>query len=258
MGLIIGSFLNAVIYRLPREISLVNPRRSICPKCSNSLKWSNNIPLFSWLIQGGKCSFCKEKISITYPIIEAATGLLAIFSLYFYGATLTGLFCFIFLSVLLVITMIDLEHMIIPDKINKPGMIIGLLLGAANEYYNFLSFPFSQSLLSSVSGLILGYGTLYLIAWFFFKMTGLDGLGGGDIKLMGFSGALLGAGSIMPTLILGSLAGICAAVFAMIFKKAGLRTELPFGPWLALGMLLYMIHIDPVILIQTLTQTGLR
>lgn len=243
-GLVIGSFQNAVIYRLPRRIPLTNPKRSVCTNCNSEIKAIDNIPLLSWIKLSGKCRNCSQKISIIYPCVELLNGLLAMLSAYHWGLNPTGILAYLFLSTLLSLSLIDIEHLILPDKINKPGVVLGLLIGGLNSYHQTFNFPFSQSIEESLIGCVFGYGILYLVAWGYYQASKVHGMGGGDLKFMAFTGALLGPMSIVPTLITGSLLGVVFALFGLIFRRIKIRTELPFGPWLALAVTLYMFGFD--------------
>lgn len=251
-GIVIGSFLNVLIYRLPRKISVVSKMRSACPHCGVLIAWYDNIPVLSWILLRGKCRHCKERISVLYPVVEILTGIIALLSFSYFGLNPTGILVFIFFSILLVITIIDLQFMIIPDAINKPGMIIGLFIGALNQFTEIFNFPVSSNILDSVLGALLGYGLLYFIAWSYFKYAKVSGLGGGDIKLMGFTGALLGVNSIFPSILMASFAGVFAGLFVLLVRRSGLKTEIPFGPWLALGIVFYMFGADPNALINSI------
>lgn len=252
-GLVIGSFSNALIYRLPRKISLLNPKRSHCPHCNAEISAFDNIPILSWFLLRGACKKCSAPISIQYPIVEALNAFSAFYSLYHFHDIPTAALAYLLISILIVITFIDLEFMIIPDKINKPGMLFGLILGVFNEYIPLFNFPFSQSGIESLLGLAVGYGLLFSIAWIYYKATGISGLGGGDIKLMGFIGALFGPMAIPSILITGSLIGVVIGVFVIIAKKYSTRTELPFGPSLAAGILIHMFGIDMIQIINRCT-----
>ena len=245
-ALIWGSFTNALIYRLPLKISLSDPKRSQCPNCKTEIAWNDNLPVLSWLLLKGKCRNCKTNISVIYPFVEIVNSILAVVSYQHFGPNLTAVLAFFLLSTLVVITIIDLQHMIIPDKINKPGMIFGLILGGLNEWLKFADFPFSLSLIESFSGLCFGYGLLYGIAWIYFKISGVSGLGGGDIKLMGFMGALLGPACVLPILISSSLSGAVIGLTVMLINRSGLKTEIPFGPWIALGICLYLFGFNVI------------
>lgn len=253
LGLIWGSFSNALIYRLPNRIPLTNPKRSQCPSCKTDIGWFDNIPVLSWLVLNGKCRICKSKISIQYPMVEVLNAVSAYFCLEHFVHIPTALLSYFLLSTLIVITFIDLQHMIIPDKINKPGMIFGLFIGCLNEYSQVFLFPYSQTALESIAGLIFGYGLLFSVAWGYEKLSGVSGLGGGDIKLMGFMGALLGPASIPSILISGSFIGVFAGIIVILAKKYSLRTEMPFGPSLAIGIILYIFGFDAIELMNALT-----
>lgn len=243
-GLIIGSFQNAVIYRLPNKIPLTNPKRSICTNCNSQISAFDNIPVISWINLEGQCRNCKQKISFLYPFIEMLNGFLCLLAVSHWGLNPSGILMYLFLSTLLSLSVIDIQHMILPDAINKPGIIVGLGVGALNQYYPTFDLPFSQSVQESLIGCAIGYGILYAVAWSYYQISRVHGLGGGDLKFMAFAGALLGPFPIIPTLITGSLLGVVFASFGLIFKKVKLRTELPFGPWLALGLVLYLFGFD--------------
>jgi leader peptidase (prepilin peptidase)/N-methyltransferase len=251
-GLVHGSFLNVLIYRLPRKISIVSPLRSACPTCGNMIAWYDNIPLISWLFLFGNCRHCKSHISPIYPLVEVLSGISIIASVWFFGLTPTAILSFLFISILIVITVIDFQFMIIPDVINKPGIVFGLLIGCINQFTGIFEAPITSGILDSALGAALGYGILYLIAWAYFKYAKVSGLGGGDIKLMGFAGALLGAEAIFPSILMASFAGVIVGVGALMIKRSGLKTEIPFGPWLALGILLHMFGADPSSFINSL------
>jgi leader peptidase (prepilin peptidase)/N-methyltransferase len=243
-GLIIGSFQNALIYRLPRKISLTNPKRSICTSCNQEIRAIDNIPVLSWINLNGECRNCKDKISVLYPVVELLNGLFCLIAISHWGLNPTGILMYFFFSILLTLSIIDLQHMILPDAINKPGVVFGISIGILNQYYKIFDIPFSQSLQESLIGCALGYGILYAVAWSYFQISKVDGLGGGDLKFMAFTGALYGPLPIIPTLITGSLLGVCFALFGLLFKRIKIRTELPFGPWLALALVLYLFGFD--------------
>jgi len=252
-GLQIGSFLNVLIYRLPRKISIIDPVRSACPNCKAQISWYDNIPVLSWIILRGKCRKCGAGISFVYPLIEFLSGVLALACYLHFGLNGTAVVCYLFLATLLAITIIDLQFMIIPDKINKPGMVIGLVIGVLNEFTHTFDAPITNGALDSVLGGLLGYGLLYFIAWAYFKSSGTAGLGGGDIKLMGFTGTLLGVNSIFPSLLIASLSGVIIGVTTLLISRKGLKTEIPFGPWLALGIACHMFGLDPILILNSIT-----
>lgn len=247
LGAILGSFLNAVIYRVPLRLSLLEPKRSFCPNCKKTLSWVENIPVLSYLIQGGRCKGCKNRIPVRYLIVEIMASAAGYASIDFFGVTPTGIVIFILLLTLIAISFIDFDHKIIPDRISFPGMFIGLTLGIISQYTTvFRCRPFqqlcpvTQGAVDSLLGFLAGGGFFWIIGWAYFLVTKKDGLGFGDVKLMAMTGAILGVHSIAPTVILGSLAGAVVGVVMMIVTGGGRHTEIPFGPWLSLGAVLYI------------------
>lgn len=240
IGLLIGSFLNVCIYRVARKLSILSPYRSYCPNCKESLRCWHNIPVLSWICLLGKCSFCKTRISGQYPLVELLSAAFAFASILHFGPTITGVIVYILCATLIVITFIDLEFKIIPNVISFPGMIIGLLLGIFSQYTGLLNWPLTQDAFDSLLGFLLGGGFFYVISLFYYLCTKRIGLGGGDIKLLAMCGAVLGVSSVPPTIFAGSLAGASIGILLMVIKGSGRHTEIPFGPWLSLGALLYI------------------
>lgn len=239
-GLIIGSFLNVCIYRLPRGVSLVSPP-SACPRCKKPIRPWENIPLVSYLFLRGKCHACGEPISLRYPLVEILNGLLYFSVVFVFGSGWHLPFLFALVSALVVITFIDLEFQIIPDVITLPGVAIGLIAASV-----LLPDPFSLPLaapsgggsaivgpVNAGIGLLLGGGLFYLIA-----VLSRGGMGGGDIKMMAMVGAFMGWKAVLLTTFLGSLSGSVVGIFLVLFKGKGRKTKVPFGPFLALGALL--------------------
>ncbi len=236
-GLIVGSFLNVCIYRLPRNISIAFPSSS-CPMCNNPIKARDNVPIISYILLGGRCRYCKKKISIRYPFVELFNGILywAVFSYFGLGWHLP--FLFAFCSSMIVISFIDLDFQIIPDIITLPGIIIGFL-GASFfipdifspnlSFHNLSIIGFKTSLL----GFFVGGGLFYLIA-----ILSKGGMGGGDIKMMAMVGAFLGWKAVLLTTFIGSLTGSIVGIFLMVFKGKGRKTKIPFGPFLAFGAII--------------------
>ncbi|MEW6584228.1 MAG: prepilin peptidase [Nitrospirota bacterium] len=231
IGSVIGSFLNVCIYRLPRNLSIVFPA-SRCPSCNTPIRPLDNIPILSYFLLGGKCRVCRAKIAFRYPLVEFLNAALYVLVVLRYGTGWDTLIYCIFSSTLVVITFIDLDFQIIPDRITLPGIPIGLVAGAF-----FLPDPFMRysdlGLKASVIGFIAGGGLFYLVA-----TVSRGGMGGGDIKMMAMVGALTGWKSVLLTTFLGSLSGSLVGIFLMIFKGKGRKTKIPFGPFLALGALL--------------------
>ena len=222
-GAVIGSFLNVVIWRLPRGESLVHPG-SRCPKCTKPLRPWDNVPLVSWLVLHGKCRSCAAPIPKRYPIVEAVTAALFVLIGLVVTHPVALVAALAFAAAMVAVTFIDLDHRIIPDVITLPGMVLGLLLAFTGGGLN----PRDALL-----GLILGGGGLFAVATGYRAATGRDGLGGGDIKLLGMVGAFLGPGGAFLTIFLGSISGTLFACVFMLRTGAGRTAELPFGTFLA-------------------------
>lgn len=232
LGLIIGSFLNVCIVRIPQEISIAFPA-SRCNDCEARIPWYCNIPVFSWLALRGKCLNCKTKISARYPLVEVLTAILITTLLFFeqYWSALP--FMIFFMSSLVIATFVDLEHWIIPDKITLPGIVIGLVSG--------LVIP-ERNLLDQFLGIILGGGSLLLVGYVYMKWKNLEGIGGGDIKFLAMGGAFLGTKAVLLTIILSSLIGTVIGLIAMAISGKGSKTAIPFGPALSLGLLISYLY----------------
>ena len=255
LGLCLGSFLNVIIYRLPREgVSINHPRRSLCPFCGAAIAWYDNLPILSYLILRGRCRHCSRGISPRYPLVEFISGLLVLAVYFQSGLSLRTLAGIYFVLGLVAITFIDLDEMIIPDAITFPGMIIGVAAAIAAPDTALIG-PWLGSLLmklglksvwmlslaGSLLGLVLGYGLVLSIFYAYYLWRKAEGIGGGDATLLGMVGAFLGWRSIMLTVFLGSCS---ALLFALIMglrqKEFRLQMKLPFGPFLSLGALIYL------------------
>ncbi|WP_461832067.1 prepilin peptidase [Aquifex sp.] len=224
VGLALGSFYNVLIYRLPRNISIVYPP-SHCPHCKQKIKWYDNIPLVSFFLLKGKCRYCGEKISIRYPLIELSSGLLAVLSYYKWGLTFEAFFYYFFFSALLVISLIDWFHFIIPPQISIGGIIISLALS-----------PFRRDIspLESLIGLGVGITIPLLIYLYYVKIRKVEGLGLGDVILLGFIGSATGIYGVFSALFIGSFIGL-VYVIPLVIKHRSFGFAVPFGPFLSLG-----------------------
>lgn len=245
-GAVIGSFLNVCIYRMPRDISIVLPS-SRCPSCSTPLRAWDNIPVLSFLILGGRCRYCRAGISFRYPFVELLNGLLYAGLLWRYGFGPDLIVYCIFASSLIVITFIDLDFQIIPDRITLPGIPIGLLAGSfllPDPFLRATPLGYKASLAGAASGFLF----FYLIAFLSLRLLKKEGMGGGDIKLMAMVGALLGWKAVILTTFAGSLLGSIAGVLMMVFKGKGRGTLIPFGPFLALGAVLSLFFGQEILL----------
>lgn len=236
-GLLIGSFLNVCIYRMPKDESIVSPP-SHCPHCDYKIKWYDNIPLLSYLILRGECRGCGARISLQYPLVELINGVLTLCLFLRFGPTPTFATFALFSSSLVVITFIDIEHQIIPDEISLSGIVIGFLFSF------FLKEP---GWLGSLLGILCGGGSLLLVAYGYQLLTGKEGMGGGDIKLLAMMGAFLGWKSVLFIVFASSLIGSIVGVSIMLLQKKDSKLAIPFGPYLAAAALLYIFYGQPLI-----------
>jgi len=229
-GACIGSFLNVCIYRIPAALSIVHPGSS-CPRCKTMIPFYDNIPIFSYLLLMGKCRHCEAPIAIRYPFVELLGGLFAVACVLSFGPTLHGLVVFAFIATLIVVTFIDLDHRIIPDTISLPGIPL-FFLGA-------LAVP-TVTWQASAIGIVAGGGSLFIVAWVYQFMTRREGMGGGDIKLLAMIGAMIGWQGILFTLFAASAIGTIVGLLAMIRSGKGMKLAIPFGPFLAMGAIIYL------------------
>lgn len=237
LGAVIGSFLNVCIARLPKQESIISPP-SHCPHCKKPIQFYDNIPVISYILLAGKCRHCKNRISLRYPVVEGLTGLMTVALFMRYGPTVQFLLLLLFSAALIVITFIDLTHQIIPDAISIPGIPCGI--GAS------ILIP-TISWLDSLLGIFVGGGLLLLIAVGYKWITGRDGMGGGDIKLLAMMGAWLGWKAIPFILLASSLIGLLVGGGSILLLKTGLRTKIPFGPFLSISSLIY-IFLGPEVI----------
>ncbi|MCF8069731.1 MAG: prepilin peptidase [Desulfobacterales bacterium] len=227
-GLCIGSFLNVCIYRLPEKKSIVHPR-SMCPKCKNIISFYDNIPVLSYLWLKGRCRKCGIHIPIRYPFIEMISGFFALCVYLKFGISPETIIYYILIAALIVITFIDIDHQIIPDEISIPGIPIGF---AASFLLPLVSIK------SSILGIFVGGGTLFTIAWGYQMITGKQGMGGGDIKLLAMIGAFIGLEGVMITIFISSIIGTITGLIIMLRSQKGLKIAVPFGPFLSIGAIL--------------------
>jgi leader peptidase (prepilin peptidase)/N-methyltransferase len=231
-GMVVGSFLNVCICRMPKGESVVTPP-SHCPACDYRIRWYDNIPLLSYMLLRGKCRGCGMRISIQYPLVELLNGVLTLALFLRFGPTLAFLVLFLFCSALVVITFIDLEHQIIPDEISLSGIVLGFV---------FSFFIQGHSWLNSLLGILLGGGSLLLVAYVYQRLTGNEGMGGGDIKLLAMMGAFLGWKAILFIVFASSLVGSVVGITIMLVQKKDSKLAIPFGPYLAFGAVLYIFY----------------
>lgn len=222
IGLIIGSFLNVVIYRVPRGLSVIRPR-SFCPRCRRRVSWYENIPVASYIALGGRCRGCDERISIRYPLVEAAGAALALVAVYRFGIGVDAAFAYAFLMALTAITLIDWDFRIIPDGLSLPFIVAGLVWSLVNPHL---------TLASSFLGALAGGGSLYAIGALYKRARKMEGMGGGDVKLMAMIGAFLGIRLVFPVVLIASFAGTLYAI-TLLKSGKGSRTAVAFGSFLA-------------------------
>lgn len=238
-GLIFGSFLNVCIYRIPREKSLAWPPSS-CPGCGARIKWYDNIPVLSYLFLLGKCRSCKSPISIQYPVVELITGALTLLFVWRFGITVWTFAALAAVYALVVLSVIDFQFMIIPDRCSLGLIGLGLAFAWCNPAF---SGAWWQKELASLLGAGVGlFGVLALAligTWLFKK----EAMGGGDVKLMGGVGALIGWEGVITTIVFASFFGLVYAVFLMIFKGKKGSDAIPFGPFLSLGALINLFYL---------------
>ena len=252
-SLMIGSFLNVVIFRLPKmleqgwkrecrefladevttptntgdeEIITLSTPSSTCPSCQHKIRFYENIPLISWLFLRGKCSQCQSKISLRYPLVELTTAILSVVIAANFGVTFTTLMLLVLTWGLICLTLIDYDHMLLPDQITLPLLWLGLLVNI-----NGAIVPLSDA----VIGTVAGYMSLFSVFWLFKLVTGKEGMGHGDFKLVAVFGAWIGW-QLLPLLILmASAVGAIIGISLMVFKNHQREQAIPFGPYLAIA-----------------------
>jgi leader peptidase (prepilin peptidase) / N-methyltransferase len=244
LGCVIGSFLNVCIYRLPREKSIVRPPSS-CPGCGKGIRFYDNVPIVGYLWLRGKCRDCGGAISMRYPMVEALTGLLFLFLYRSFGLTFELVVFLVFVSALVVISFIDLDFKIIPDVLSLGGLVVGFLLSIGRPCFKGLDPRFT--ILDSLYGILLGGGLLFAIAWTYQFVTKREGMGGGDIKLLGMIGAFCGIKGVIFSLMAGSVMGTIVGVPLMLAKGKDGKYAIPFGPFLSVGAVLYVFFGEAVI-----------
>ncbi len=227
-ALVIGSFLNVCIYRIPRDVSIVWPR-SFCPNCQKNIPWYDLIPVLSYIILRGRCRFCRATIGIQYPVVEISTAILALIFYKKYG--LTGEFFKIafFCCLLIIIAWIDCYHRRIPNKLS----ILGIIAGMAWAF-----FYGKAALLHAGLGMLIGGGILFPIAFFYPR-----GMGMGDVKLLAMIGAFVGVKAVLYTLFIGSALGAVIGLGLLYWKTITRKTQIPFGPFLAVGAIITLLFI---------------
>ena len=222
-GLILGSFLNVVVYRLPRGMSLLRPR-SHCPACGTLVRWFDNVPVLSYLILLGRCRACRKPISVRYPAVELAAGILAAGVVARFGLTIVGLEAMLLVMLLLPLAFIDLEHHLLPDLLTLPGIAIGLAFGWLGGLVSFSD---------AIVGAAAGAGLPYAVMVAYRRLRGVEGMGLGDVKLLAMIGTFLGWRGMLLTLGVGATGGALVGLTLIATGRGRRDTELPFGTFLS-------------------------
>ncbi len=258
LGLMVGSFLNVVIYRLPvmmqreweaqcadlrgeppplhERFNLAVPR-SRCPKCGHAISALENVPVISWLVLRGRCSGCKTAISARYPLIEALCGLLSAYAGWHFGYGLMGLGALLFVWTMIALTFIDFDTQLLPDDITLPLLWLGLLFNLGGQF---------TDLKSAVIGAMAGYLALWSVYWGFKLATGKEGMGYGDFKLLAALGAWFGWQLLPMTILLSSVVGAVVGISMILFARHGRNTPIPFGPYLATAGIIALFWGKPL------------
>ncbi|MDQ6989396.1 MAG: A24 family peptidase [Mariprofundaceae bacterium] len=239
IGLLFGSFANVCVHRIPLGESVVSPA-SHCPNCKQNIAWYDNIPVLSWLLLGRKCRFCALPIVWRYPFLELCMGLTWATLAWCYPPTpYPSLFlmqALLLVSLLWVLTLIDLETFLLPDALTFPGIVLGLLFAWQSGY-----------VLDALIGAVAGYAVFWLVAWLFWRVTGREGMGQGDFKLLAMLGAFMGWQALPFVVLLSSVTGVVIGSIGLLLAKRGLRAEIPYGPYLAAAGLIWFFWGEPIL-----------
>jgi leader peptidase (prepilin peptidase)/N-methyltransferase len=235
-GLFIGSFLNVCIYRIPKKASIVWPG-SKCPSCDSPIRFYDNIPVISWLVLRGRCRSCNSWISVRYPVVELIAALFALVFYHKYSMTLEFIIYYALACALIVVTFIDIDIQEIPDEISLGGIVIGLVL----VYWLPLSYR------DSLIGMVLGGGVLLAVIYGYYFITKKQGMGGGDVKLLAMIGVFIGWQGVLFTIFAASLIGSVIGVTWVYINRKDMKAAIPFGPFLSIGALIYILWGPPLI-----------
>jgi leader peptidase (prepilin peptidase)/N-methyltransferase len=245
LGLIVGSYLNVLIYRLPRGVSTVLPR-SRCPQCGELIRPLDNVPVLSFLLLGGRCRACGAPISWRYPLIELATAALFVACLLRFGATFEAAAAALFCALMLALAAIDVEHMILPDVLTWPGVALGILLQPLLPWARLGEGPWG-AVAGAVAGALLGGGVLLAVWLIWYLARGEEGMGLGDVKMLAAIGAFLGWKGVLVALFVAALSGATLGLALMAWGSLGTKSKLPFGVFLALGGFTALFAGEPLV-----------
>jgi leader peptidase (prepilin peptidase)/N-methyltransferase len=239
LGAIVGSFLNVVIHRYPREESIVFPP-SRCPHCGTHIKPYDNVPIFAWLWLRGRCRACREPITARYPLVELANALFYAAAFQRTGLTPGFLAVAALVSMTIVLIYIDLDIQILPDVIDIPGIGIGLIIGATHLGALYPDLMLAKTLIESIAGAAAGAGVLLVIALAYQLIRKVEGMGMGDVKMMAMLGAVIGWEPLFPLFLIASVTGALVGLFVAAKSEAGMQVAVPFGVFLGLAFLVVL------------------
>lgn len=245
LGLIVGSYLNVVVYRVPRGISTVAPR-SRCPECGAAIRAADNVPVVSYLLLGGRCRACRARISWRYPLVEAATAALFLASFLRFGVSFEAPAAALLCGLLLSLALIDFDHMILPDALTWPAIALGILLQPFLPWARLWEGPWG-AVAGAVLGAALGAGLLLAVwaAWYLVRRE--EGMGLGDVKMLAAIGAFLGWKGVLVSLFCAALSGSVVGLALMAWGGLGAKARLPFGTFLAFGGLIALFAGEPLV-----------
>ncbi len=240
-GLLIGSFLNVCIFRLPRDLSVVTPARSFCPECEKTIAWYDNIPVLSYAVLGGRCRYCQARIPLRYLLVEIATGVAFALCVGKLGLTVAALKYSVYCAIMIALIASDFEERILPDEFTLGGTAVGIAFAPfvpLEHYFAAMLIPYSwgerwESVGESMFAAAVGSGSIWLVGWLYMKIRHREGLGFGDVKMIAMIGAFVGLRLSLMTLILASVAGsVVGLAYIKLTHKDAATYELPFGSFL--------------------------
>ncbi|HYS54457.1 MAG TPA: prepilin peptidase [Thermoanaerobaculia bacterium] len=236
LGAIVGSFLNVVIHRYPREESIIFPG-SHCPRCNAAIQWYDNVPILSFVILRGRCRACHAPIAIRYVLVELANALFYLAIFLRTGLTFVFPLAAAIVSMLIVLIFIDADIQILPDVIDLPGIVLGIVIGATQAGARVSNMTLSSSLIDSVAGAVIGASVLLTIALAYRLLRKIEGMGLGDVKMMAMLGATVGWEPLFGLLVIASVAGAVVGLIVASRSSQGMQAALPFGVFLGFGAL---------------------
>lgn len=254
-GLLIGSFLNVCIFRLPRDLSVVRPR-SFCPACEAQIAWYDNIPVLSFILLRGRCRRCQEPISVRYPLVELATGILFSSAVFAWGLTPLALKFCIFSAIIVTLVSSDIEERILPDEFTLGGAVVGLILSwfvPLNFALAYIFLPRSNdphllSLIEASIGAVVASGSIWVVGELYYRLRGREGLGFGDVKMVAMIGAFMGLQGALLTLIVGSmLGGVGGLIYILLTGKNASTYQLPFGAFLGASAMTILVFGETIV-----------